>query len=42
MIQTTFRSCYMRLGLKEDDTLYLTEASGGGYRLTPDDPEFAR
>ena len=28
--------------LKKGDTLYLTEAPDGGYRLTPYDPEFAR
>lgn len=31
-----------RLGVKNGDTLYLTEAPGGGYRLTPVDPEFRR
>ena len=31
-----------RLGVKEGDTLYLTEAPGGGYRLTPYDPDFAQ
>ena len=31
-----------RLRVKKGDALYLTEAPGDGYRLTPDDPEFAR
>ena len=31
-----------RLGVKNGDTIYLTEAPGGGYRLTPVDPEFRR
>ena len=31
-----------RLRVKKGDTLYLTEAPDGGYRLTPYDPEFAR
>ena len=31
-----------RLRVKKGDILYLTEAPGGGYRLTPHDPEFAR
>jgi putative addiction module antidote len=30
------------LRVKNGDTLYLTEAAEGGYRLTPDDPEFER
>ena len=29
------------LRVKEGDLLYLTEAPGGGYRITPYDPEFA-
>ena len=29
-----------RLGVKKGDTLYLTEAPDGGYRLTPYDPDF--
>jgi putative addiction module antidote len=29
-----------RLKVKKGDTLYLTEAPGGGYRLTPYDPDF--
>ena len=31
-----------RLGVKEGDTLYLTAAPGGGYRLAPYDPDFAQ
>jgi putative addiction module antidote len=31
-----------RLGVRKGDTLFLTEAPDGGYRLTPYDPEFAR
>jgi putative addiction module antidote len=31
-----------RLKVKKGDTLYLTEAPDGGYRLTPFNPEFAR
>lgn len=31
-----------RLGVRKGDTVFLTEAPGGGYRLTPHDPEFAR
>ena len=31
-----------RLRVRRGDILYLTEAPGGGYRLTPHDPEFAR
>jgi len=30
------------LKIKKGDLLYLTEAAGGGYRLTPYNPEFAR
>lgn len=30
------------LKVKKGDTLYLTEAADGGYRLTPYNPEFAR
>lgn len=29
-----------RLGVKKGDTLYLTEAPDGSYRLTPHDPDF--
>ena len=31
-----------RLRVKKGDTLYLTEAPDGSYRLTPYNPEFAR
>lgn len=31
-----------RLRVRKGDILYLIEAPGGGYRLTPHDPEFAR
>lgn len=31
-----------RLGVQKGDTLYLTEAPDGGYRLTPSDPDFDR
>ena len=31
-----------RLRVRKGDVLHLTEAPGGGYRLTPYDPEFAR
>ena len=31
-----------RLRVKKGDTLFLTKAPDGGYRLTPYDPEFAR
>ncbi|MCP5112788.1 MAG: AbrB/MazE/SpoVT family DNA-binding domain-containing protein, partial [bacterium] len=31
-----------RLHLENGDTLILTEAPGGGFRLTPYDPEFER
>ena len=31
-----------RLKVKTGDILYLTEAPGGGYRLTPYNPEFSR
>ena len=30
------------LKVKKGDTLYLTEAAGGSYRLTPYNPEFER
>lgn len=30
------------LKVRKGDTLYLTEAPDGGYRLTPYDPEFER
>lgn len=31
-----------RLKVKKGDSLFLTEAPGGGYRLTPYNPEFER
>lgn len=31
-----------RLRVKKGDTLYLTEAPDGSYRLTPYDPDFER
>ncbi|MDR0251329.1 MAG: transcriptional regulator [Burkholderiales bacterium] len=31
-----------RLGVQKGDTVYLTEAPDGGYRLTPYNPDFAR
>jgi putative addiction module antidote len=31
-----------RLNLKKGDIVYLTDAPGGGYRLTPYNPEFER
>jgi putative addiction module antidote len=31
-----------RLKVRKGDTLYLTEAADGSYRLTPYDPAFAR
>lgn len=31
-----------RLKVRKGDTLYLTEAPGGGYRITPYDPDFER
>jgi putative addiction module antidote len=31
-----------RLKVKKGDTVYLTEAPDGGYRLTPYNPEFER
>ena len=31
-----------RLKVKKGDIVYLTEAPGGGYRLTPYNPDFAR
>ena len=30
------------LNVKKGDTLYLTEAPGGGFRLTPYNPDFER
>lgn len=31
-----------RLGVRPGDTVYLTEAPGGGWRITAADPDFAR
>lgn len=31
-----------RLGVKKGDTVYITEAPGGGYRITAYDPDFER
>jgi putative addiction module antidote len=31
-----------RLKVQKGDTLYLTEAPDGGYRITPYDPDFER
>ena len=31
-----------RLKVKKGDTIFLTEAPGGGYRITPYDPDFER
>ena len=31
-----------RLKVREGDTVYLTDAPGGGYRLTPYNPDFER
>jgi putative addiction module antidote len=31
-----------RLKVQKGDTVYLTEAPDGGYRLTPYDPDFGR
>jgi putative addiction module antidote len=31
-----------RMNLRKGDALYVTEASDGGYRLTPYDPAFAK
>lgn len=36
------KEAMVRLKVRKGDTLFLTEAPGGGYRLTPYDPEFAR
>jgi putative addiction module antidote len=36
------REALARLNVHEGDTLYLTEASEAGYRLTACNPEFAR
>ena len=31
-----------RLGVQKGDTIYLTQAPDGGYRLTPYNPDFER
>lgn len=31
-----------KLNVQKGDTLYLTEAPGGGYRITPYNPDFQR
>jgi putative addiction module antidote len=36
------REAMARLRVKKGDTVYLTEAPDGGYRLTPYNPEFER
>jgi putative addiction module antidote len=36
------KEAQQHLNVKKGDTLFLTEAPGGGYRLTPYDPDFAR
>jgi putative addiction module antidote len=36
------REAMAHLGVKKGDTLFLTEAPGGAYRVTPYDPEFER
>ena len=36
------REAMARLGVRRGDEVYLTEAPGGGYRLTPYDPDFGR
>lgn len=35
------KECLSRLRVAEGDTLHLSEAPDGGYRLTPYDPSFA-
>ena len=35
------KAAMARLGVKKGDTLYLTEAPDGAWRLTPYNPEFA-
>ena len=35
------REARERLGIRKGDTVYLTEAPGGSYRLTAHDPSFA-
>ena len=34
------KAAMARLRVKKGDTLFLTEAPDGGYRITPYDPEF--
>jgi putative addiction module antidote len=36
------KAALAQLRVKKGDTLYLTEAPDGAYRLTPYDPDFAR
>lgn len=36
------REAMAHLGVKKGDTLFLTEAPDGSYRITPYDPEFER
>jgi putative addiction module antidote len=36
------REAMTRLGIKRGDTVYLTEAPDGSYRLTPYNPDFER
>jgi len=36
------REAMARLGVRRGDKVFLTEAPGGGYRLTPYDPDFGR
>ena len=36
------KEAQLHLNVKKGDTLFVTEAPGGGYRLTPYDPDFAR
>lgn len=36
------REAMARLKVKKGDTVYLTEAPDGGYRLTPYNPDFER
>lgn len=36
------KEAMLKLKVKKGDTVYLTEAPDGGYRLTPFNPDFAR
>ena len=36
------KTALAQLRVQKGDTLYLTEAPDGGFRLTPYDPDFAR